>query len=381
MEAERLIEYMKNRPAQLLEAKEHGKKIIGYFPGNYVPDEIIYTAGAVPVCLAHGGSSGADVTALTVVPNIICPFARAQIGERLLKTNPYYTMIDLLVAPITCQHIKKAAEIIEYFGDVEIFKLGIPHQYDADFEVEYYVNRLKDLKDTLQEITGNEVTNGKLGEAIDLYNKIRELLKKISLLRSSSRQYISATDFFKLNQATLIADPLYMVDLLDSVYQELKEQEATDTADSPRLMLIGPNIAYDDYKVIELVESSGGNIVIEEICEGIRYYWRTIEQGDDPFQSLARGYLVDRVPGAFLRASSKKRLDFALELISEFKATAVIWYELLNCETYDSESYYFEREMSQRDIPVLILGAGYGQTDSEQLKIRTSAFIEMVKGI
>ncbi|MEJ2739163.1 MAG: 2-hydroxyacyl-CoA dehydratase family protein [Dehalococcoidia bacterium] len=381
MEAERLIEYMKNRPAQLLEAKEHGKKIIGYFPGNYVPDEIIYAAGAVPVCLAHGGSSGADVTALTVVPNIICPFARAQIGERLLKTNPYYTMIDLLVAPITCQHIKKAAEIIEYFGDVEIFKLGIPHQYDADFEVEYYVNRLKDLKDTLQEITGNEVTNGKLGEAIDLYNKIRELLKKISLLRSSSRQYISATDFFKLNQATLIADPLYMVDLLDSVYQELKEQEATDTADSPRLMLIGPNIAYDDYKVIELVESSGGNIVIEEICEGIRYYWRTIEQGDDPFQSLARGYLVDRVPGAFLRASSKKRLDFALELISEFKATAVIWYELLNCETYDSESYYFEREMSQRDIPVLILGAGYGQADSEQLKIRTSAFIEMVKGI
>ena len=381
MEAERLIEYMKNRPAQLLEAKEHGKKIIGYFPGNYVPDEIIYAAGAVPVCLAHGGSSGADVTALTVVPNIICPFARAQIGERLLKTNPYYTMIDLLVAPITCQHIKKAAEIIEYFGDVEIFKLGIPHQYDADFEVEYYVNRLKDLKDTLQEITGNEVTNGKLGEAIDLYNKIRELLKKISLLRSSSRQYISATDFFKLNQATLIADPLYIVDLLDSVYQELKEQEATDTADSPRLMLIGPNIAYDDYKVIELVESSGGNIVIEEICEGIRYYWRTIEQGDDPFQSLARGYLVDRVPGAFLRASSKKRLDFALELISEFKATAVIWYELLNCETYDSESYYFEREMSQRDIPVLILGAGYGQADSEQLKIRTSAFIEMVKGI
>jgi benzoyl-CoA reductase/2-hydroxyglutaryl-CoA dehydratase subunit BcrC/BadD/HgdB len=146
-------------------------------------------------------------------------------------------------------------------------------------------------------------------------------------------------------------------------------------------MLIGPNIAYDDYKVIELVESSGGNIVIEEICEGIRYYWHTIEQGDDPFQSLARGYLVDRVPGAFLRASSKKRLDFALELISEFKATAVIWYELLNCETYDSESYYFERELSQRDIPVLILGAGYGQADSEQLKIRTSAFIEMVKGI
>ena len=381
MEVERIIEHLRNRPAQLIEARENGTRIIGYFPGNYVPEEIIYAAGAAPVCLAHGVSSGADVTALTVVPNIICPFARAQIGERILKINPYYTMIDLLVAPITCQHIKKAAEIIEYFGDIEIFKLGIPHQYDADFEVEYYVNRLKDLKDTVQKITGNEVTNEKLDEAIGLYNKIRELLRKISLLRSSSQQRITAKDFFRLNQATLYADPLFMVDLLGSVYQELKEHEVTDSTDSPRLMLIGPNIAYDDYKVLELVESSGGNIVIEEICEGMKYYWHTIEQGDDPFQSLARGYLVDRVPAAFLRASSRKRLDFALELISEFKVTAVIWYELLNCETYDSESYYFEREMSQRDIPVLILGAGYGQADSEQLKIRTSAFIEMVKGI
>lgn len=381
MNEKRLVAYLRDRPEQLKKAKEKGVKIVGYFPGNYVPEELIYAAGAVPICLAHGGASNSAISALTVVPDIICPFARAQIGEQLLKSNPYYTMIDMLVAPITCQHIKKAAEIWEYFGDTKIFKLGVPHQYVFNFEIEYYANRLRDLKDTLHELTGNEVTQEKLSEAIKIYNKIRELLRKISLLRCFDNSPISSIEFFKLNQASLYADPNFMVNLLDSVYRDLKEKQTDIKTDAPRLMLIGPNIAYDDYKILELTESAGGNIVIEEICEGLRYYWNTIEEGDDLFQCLAKGYLVDRVPAAFLRSSAKKRLDFAKKKIDEFNVAAVIWYELLNCETYDAESYYFEKELSKRNIPVLILGAGYSLADVAQFNIRINAFIEMVKGV
>lgn len=381
METASLLDHLRNRPEQLIAEKEKGKKIVGYFPGNYVPEEIIYASGAIPICLAHAGTSNAAVTALTVVPHIICPFARAQIGEQLLKSNPYYTMIDMLVAPITCQHIKKATEIWEYFGDTKIFKLGVPHQYKFDFEIEYYTERLRALKDAVSELTGNEVTKEKLHEAIAIYNKIRVLLRKISLLRSSDKSPISSKEFFKLNQASLYADPHFMVDLLDSVYRDLKDKQSDVEMDAPRLMLIGPNIAYDDYKILELTESSGGNIVVEEICEGLRYYWNTIEEGEDPFQCLTKGYLIDRVPGAFLRLSAKKRLDFAKEKINEFNVDAVIWYELLNCETYDAESYYFEKELSKINKPVLVLGAEYSPADVEQINIRINAFVEMVKGV
>jgi benzoyl-CoA reductase/2-hydroxyglutaryl-CoA dehydratase subunit BcrC/BadD/HgdB len=168
MEEERLATYLKDRPEQLREAKKNGVKIIGYFPGNYVPEEIIYASGAVPLCLTHGGSPRPADAALSVVPQLICPLARAQIGERMLKENPYYSMLDMLVAPITCQHLKKVAEVWEYYGDLEIFKLGIPHRYDGDFELEYYTDRLRMLKDRLQAFTGNEIKNGRIGEAIDL---------------------------------------------------------------------------------------------------------------------------------------------------------------------------------------------------------------------
>jgi benzoyl-CoA reductase/2-hydroxyglutaryl-CoA dehydratase subunit BcrC/BadD/HgdB len=354
MYEERLSEHLKNRPAQLEEAKKKGVKIIGYFPGNYVPEEIIYASGAVPVCLAYGGNPALADAGTSLLPNIICPFARAQIGERLLKSNPYYSMIDTVVAPITCQHLRKVAEIWEYYGDIEIFKLGIPHQYDGSFELEYYTDRLRALKDRLQVFTGNKITNEKISEAIDLYNNMRDLLKKICLMRRASAPPLSALDFIRLNHSSFFVDPAFMVSVLGSAYRELNERQGIPQGDSPRLMLLGPNLSFGDNKILELTKTAGGEIVIEDLFEGIRYYWQSIEQKGDLIQSLAKGYLADRVPCALMRDSAQKRLNFALKLVSDFNVSGVIWYELLNCEAYDSESYFFASQITVRQTQVYL---------------------------
>lgn len=381
METELIDAHLRDRPSQLAAARKNGVKVVGYFPGNYVPEEIIYAAGAVPVCLAQGGEYRTADAALSVVPQIICPFARAQIGERLLKENPYYSMMDMLVAPLTCQHLKKVADIWEYRRELEIFKLGIPHQYDNAFEVEYFTDRLRALKDRLEAFTGNEIADERLGQAIELYNRMRQLLRKISLLRRTPGLAVSSLDFVKLNHASFYADPVFMVEALDSIYRELKDKQPSPGTDAPRLLLLGPNVGCGDYKILELVQAAGGEIVVEEICEGIRNYWRDIDNKGDLFQALTRGYLVDRVPCAFMRRSARKRLDFARQLIKDFNVSGVIWYELLCCETYDSESYFFTQRLAEQDIPMLILESDYGTVATGQLRTRIEAFIEILRGV
>ncbi len=381
MNEDQLVTHLRDRLAQLREAKNKGVKVVGYFPGNYVPEELIYAAGAVPVCFAHGGDNSPANAALELIPLTSCPFARTQIGERLMKTNPYYDLVDLFVAPITCQHLKKVAEIWDYYGGMEIFKLGIPHQYYGDDELDYYAGSLNDLKNRLEALTGNAITTEKLGNAIELYNRIRELFRKISLTRSESPPRISTLDFAKLNHASLYADPVFMIDFLESIYSGIntKSQE-NSTSEAPRILLIGPNLADGDYEILESVKAAGGEIVIEEICEGIRYYWNTISDKEDLLYSLAKGYLQDKLPCAFMRYSSVKRLNFALELIKDFNVSGVIWYEMLCCETYDMESFFFAREMDKRNIPMLILESSYEAEGVGQTKNRIDAFIEMVKG-
>jgi benzoyl-CoA reductase/2-hydroxyglutaryl-CoA dehydratase subunit BcrC/BadD/HgdB len=89
---------------------------------------------------------------------------------------------------------------------------------------------------------------------------------------------------------------------------------------------------------------------------------------------------MDRVPCAFMRSSSRKRLDFALKLIADFRASGVIWYELQCCEAYDQESYYFSKKMNERNIPMLIVESNYDVSDAGPLRNRIDAFIELVKG-
>ncbi len=379
MEFQHIANHLKERPARLSEAKKNGSKIIGYLPGNYVPEEIIYASGAIPVGLVHGGNHRSADAALSLLPQVICPFARAQVGERMLKENPYYSMLDMVVGPITCQHLKKVIDTWEYLGGLEIFKLGVPHQHGDDFYLQYFQNRLAVMQERLQSFTGNTITHEKLVDAIGLYNRMRGLLRKISLMRRNS-PLLSGLDFIKLNHASFYADPVFMVDALEAVYKELQDRKPSLRANVPRILLTGPNLGYGDYRIAELVEETGGEIAVEEFCEGMRYYWHDIQVQSDLVESFTRGYLVDRVPCAFMRYSAGKRLDFMLNLIKDFKIDGVIWYELLACETYDSESFFFIDKMAEHGVPVLILESDYGTADTGQIKTRVEAFFEIVKG-
>jgi benzoyl-CoA reductase/2-hydroxyglutaryl-CoA dehydratase subunit BcrC/BadD/HgdB len=81
-----------------------------------------------------------------------------------------------------------------------------------------------------------------------------------------------------------------------------------------------------------------------------------------------------------MRSSTRRRLDFILKLIEEFHVSGVVWYELLCCETYDQESYFFFRELSERGIPMLIVESDYSPLDTRPLRTRFDAFIELLKG-
>ena len=379
----KLDAHLEKRIAELKKAKESGTKVVGYYPGNYIPEEIIYAAGAIPLCLADGGDSELVEASLSVMPRRFCSFVREQIGGITQQSNPYFEILDLLVAPIACQHLKKLAEIIEYRKDVDVTKIGIPHSYESDFALEYYTYQLDKLKNKLEKLTGNVIRDENLIKAIELYNKMRSLFKEISLTRTDAALPISSSDFMKLNHASLYADPVFMVEILQDILTDLNKQqlpEQTGNGKKPRLILVGPNLAYGDYKVLELVDAAGGEIVIEEISEGLRDYWLTISTDGSPINSLAKGYLQDRVPCAFMVHSAKKRLDFALKLIKDYNVDGAIWYELLCCETYDSEAYYFAKELEQKDTPVLVLESDYGNSDIGQLKTRIEAFIELLEG-
>jgi benzoyl-CoA reductase/2-hydroxyglutaryl-CoA dehydratase subunit BcrC/BadD/HgdB len=289
--------------------------------------------------------------------------------------------------------MKKIGDVWEYLKGPQVFKLGVPYEHDKDFELEYFRDRLHALKERLEAVTGNAITTDKLSEAVDVYNRLRRLLRTLGETRRNAHQAdgesgISALDFARLNHASFYADPVAMAAALEEISVALLS--GTDlpagppgaAATRPRLLLMGPNLAAGDYDLFTLVDNAGADIVVEDIFEGIRDYWQTVDvSGDeDPVDALARAYLIDKRPAAFMRGSLPTRLGFALDLIRGYAVSGVLWYQLVCCEFYDEEARYFEMALRERGIPMLTLESDYHALDSGPLRTRLAAFVETLQG-
>ncbi|MDO8635514.1 MAG: 2-hydroxyacyl-CoA dehydratase family protein, partial [Dehalococcoidia bacterium] len=132
------------------------------------------------------------------------------------------------------------------------------------------------------------------------------------------------------------------------------------------------------YKILEIANELGAQIVAEEFFEGVRYYWGNVEQAGSPVEALANRYLANKVPNGVMPAAASGRYDFIAGLVKDFKVDGIIWYQLLFCETYDIESYYFAHKMKQIGIPVLKIQSDYDVLDRGSIKTRMEAFVEML---
>lgn len=375
---QKLTEYSLNRPAELSKLRARGTKIIGYFAGDFIPEELIYAAGAVPVCLLHGGDNRSVQEALAYTTRILCPFARAQIGQRFTKEQPYYTLVDMLISPISCQHMRRVGDVWEEFSGVPVFRVGVGLKQN-EIGAQWYREALKLMQYTLEKLTGNAITHSKLKKAVELYAKQRELLKKISLLRKSINPPISSEDFVKLNHLSYLLDPDIMVEALESLYEELGKKKGVQRKSGPRLMVVGPAIALGDSRIFHLVDDVGASVVVEDICEGVRNYWTDIETDGDLLAALAQRNIVKRPSCAFMRDSHKPSLDFILKLAKEFKVDGVVYYWMKYCETYEIEHLYISQELQDKGLPMVFLESEYIANEAAVMKTRLEALVEIIK--
>jgi benzoyl-CoA reductase/2-hydroxyglutaryl-CoA dehydratase subunit BcrC/BadD/HgdB len=149
-------------------------------------------------------------------------FCRGQIGYGISKKDPYYNHIDLLVVPMTDNHIRAVMDVLDFNTDLEIFPFGVPHTKD-DLATNYYRHGISRLKTKLEEFTGNSISEPALLEAIRLCNRERALFREISLLRQSGMAPITAKEFVALNHGSFLADKPVMVEVLEDLLKELKE--------------------------------------------------------------------------------------------------------------------------------------------------------------
>ena len=376
---EQLAEAARTHPEKLRQQREKGSKVVGY-TGRFVPEELIRAAGAVPYLFNRGGEPEPPDAVLPYMLRFMSPFARAQIGYHLLGMDPVVPMLDLIVAQCNDCHMDRLADLFEYFK-LPTVRIGVPPDWKKSISENYYYRGLAKLRETLEDLTGNKITDEKLRESIISINKIRDLLNKINLLRKVQPPPIGGYDFIRLNHYSFYCDLDDVVRKFADLYEQLKKGKSPFAEKAPRILLAGHVVAVGDYIVPKLIEASGGVIVTEFLDEGARQYRWNVKTDGDLMRNLGETYFVDRIPSSVFQPAWQERVNFIKELIREFNVDGVVWYQLSFEEIYNLECSIVTKAMDEMKIPFLKLESSYEYSREAMgpLTTRIESFIEQVR--
>ncbi|MHA1681036.1 MAG: double-cubane-cluster-containing anaerobic reductase [Promethearchaeota archaeon] len=368
------------RIEELVKAKARGRMVVGTFC-LYVPDEIIVALGGISIGLC-GGTNFSNFAIEGILPTNTCALIRSALGFALGKICPYFAVADLLIGETTCDGKKKAWEVLG--RNMPVYVMETPQLRDRSQSRLHFIAELKALVEELEKVSGRELTAEALKAAMVKLQEKRRQLRRVYGGRKADPPAISGKDALLVSQVAFYDDPDRQIEMVGKLADELdrrvKDGVGVVAPGTKRILVSGTPQAIPNWKLHDIVETSGAVIVVEETCTGTRYFESEYEISGDTVDELLE-VLADRYLGINCACFSpnKARTDDIKRLAKEYHVDGVILYTLSFCQPYEYESMSIEKELKNEGIKVLSINTDYASEDVGQLKNRVESFIETLE--
>lgn len=365
-----------NRGQKAKELKAEGKKIIGYLC-SFTPVEMITAVDFVPYRIT-GSMREPIALADAYLENIACPFTRSCLDIALKGS---YDFLDGYVVPHACDNIVKLYDIWTYnIKHAYAHFVNVPHTLSKS-SFEFFKAELGTFKKSLERFSGRELTVDGLTQAIRLHNEQRALIRKLYELRKKDPPPVSGTEMTKVIVAVMSTPVTEANELLKATIGEVQARRDGPQKKPARLMVSGTG--NEETTLIELVEESGANVVVDDLCFGTRPYWFEVEMSDNPLASIAKSYLEQlRCPRTYRespgshQADLENRFGYIYEFAKDFKVNGIILHITRYCDTHAFDAPDVKEYLGGKGLPVLEIEGDYPIGSTAGLKTRVQAFLE-----
>jgi len=359
---------------------ESGKKVAGYYC-TYVPEELLHAAGFLPFRIRSTGAKDTDLADVYMV-RFTCSFVRASLN---LALKGYYDFLDCFVVCNSCDHSRRMFELFDlkvfnrddFKKDVKKYYISVPHVI-TNVGFDWYLGEIIAFKKRMEKDFKIKIEDNDLINAIQIYNKNREFLRKIHQYRLTKEPKLTGTDFLKIVMANASVPKNYANQELERVLEILKDSPGIGVQGKKRLMLVGSVI--DNVEFVELIEKSGAMVISDFLCFGLRACSDDInfDDNESALTSIARRtYFRTSCPR--MMNDHERRLQDLLNEIKNSKIDGVILQRINNCDLHGCDNMLYMHELKELGIPVLNIDREWYQSDYTRLQTRIEAFIEMLE--
>jgi len=372
---------------------------------SYTPEEIIEAAGFRPFRILPRPEPAPSID--SHVACNLCSRVKNCLGHAL---DGCYDFMKGMVAVFSCNAMTHMYNIWkEYVKNIFIYNLEVPVYQERKFG-SYMEKELAAMFTALSHKAGMEPDYDALHGAILARLETMRLLSRMQKLRVMENPPVSGAEAARIVEMASTTprdvfnralknyllpylpvgeaskqggknEQVERIELAGQVEQAGRMERAGQDVRPSRILITGGLIPRF---LVEMVEECGGLVVVEDGCNGYRYFAGIPENGIflDKEETLLRylaGLYIKRPPCSRMHGVLEQRCREIAKLAAQYRVEGVIHYSLkfCDCNLYDYPA--FKDEVVGMGIPFLRLEGEEQSTGTGQLKTRIQAFLEMVR--
>ncbi len=263
------------------------RRAIGFLP-VYVPREVIYAAGALPVGIMGGADRLEIVRGDSYFQSYICHLPRSVIE---LAVGGKLDALDGFVFPSICDVIRNLSGMFKILlKDKFIHYLDLPQNFSRDLGGRFYIADMRKLAEGVGILTGRSVTDEGLRAAITLYNENRSALRRLLGARCERPWEVPLVEYYLLLRSGYLLSVEEHTALVHE-YLDLAAQAGRQRLDNARVAVRGAFCEQPPLGLLRMLERAGCYVVDDDFVLGARMIEQNIDTAGDPWQSLADGFM------------------------------------------------------------------------------------------
>ena len=363
--------WYENRHEYARDWKERtGRKIVGAFC-TYVPEEIVYAADMITVRV-FGGHEPQDVTEPYIF-GMYCPFCRDCLAQGLKGRYDYF---DGLVLAHSCLHFRQTFDSWRlHIGADFDYYLPMPNQVQSPHARSYLQGELAKFKTFLEERIGRELTDDDLDRGIAVVNENRRLLRQIYEYRKRPNPPVTGLECMYMAITAQFVDKAEHNQALRAAIAEIEAGRDLNRGGTIRLLTVGSE--NDDPDFLEMAESLGATVVIDDQCAGSRFFWNEAVPQEDRLQAIANRY-CDRPACPTKDYPERRRFPHVLGLAKDWGAQGAIVIQQKFCDPHEGDIKPLREYLESNGIPTVFLE--FDATNPlGPFRIRVEAFLETLR--
>jgi len=335
----------------LAKAREKHPGVEGFaiFP-VYAPVELIHAAGLLPVGLFGAGNKIELSYAEVRFQSFICSIAKSTLelflrGEMQGFQGAVFSSI--------CDVARNLSSVVKRNApDMYIEYLHLPQNMYSAQSAAYARAEFERFRTNLSKHLKRPIPDAAIKHSLQLYNKVRRLIRAIYARRKLQPSLLSAADLNALVYAGTRMMPEDFLPMLEIVGAQVDAAEFHQR-DGVRVVIEGAFCELPPVGLLEVIEAGGCLVQDDDTMIGWRLFDEDIIADGDPLAALSHAYLCDSTYTSVKHDRDRPRTEGLLQRMKGAGAEAVLFASAKFCEPALLDYVLFRRKLEEAGVPHL----------------------------